>query len=178
MKKEIILGVTGSISIYKSLELIRELKEKNFNVTVIMTKEAQELLKPLTFQTISENTVYTELFLPLKEFNPLHTSLAEKGDLILICPATANIIGKIAQGICDDLLTCTILSTKKPVMFCPAMNENMYKNEIVQGNIRKLKRMGYKFVGPVKGKLVCGKIGMGHLAPLPKIVEEVLRIIR
>jgi len=178
MKKEIILGVTGSIAIYKSLDLISLLKEKKFNVTVIMTKEAQKFVKPLAFQTISENLVYTEMFIPPKEIDPLHVRLAEKADLVLICPATANIIGKIAQGICDDLLTCTVFSTKSPVIFCPAMNENMYKNKIVQENILKLKKFGYKFIEPVKGRLACGKIGIGHLAPLPKIVEEVIRTLK
>ncbi|MCM8798470.1 MAG: bifunctional 4'-phosphopantothenoylcysteine decarboxylase/phosphopantothenoylcysteine synthetase, partial [Candidatus Omnitrophica bacterium] len=140
----------------------------------IMTKEAQELIRPLTFQSISENPVYTEMFLQGKDFNYAHIRLAEKGALILVCPATANIIGKIAQGICDDLLTCTIFSTQAPVIFCPAMNENMYQNKIVQENIQKLKKLGYEFVGPVKGRLGCGKIGLGHLAPLPQIVQAVV----
>lgn len=174
MKKEIVLGVTGSIAIYKSLDLIGLLKEKGFNITVIMTKEAQELITPLTFQVVSENAVYTEMFIPVKEFNLLHIRLAEKGDLVLICPATANIIGKVANGICDDLLTCTIFSTKVPVIFCPAMNENMYQNRIIQTNIQRLKSLGYEFVGPVKGRLACGKIGLGHLAPLSRIVEAVV----
>ncbi|MGE4357618.1 MAG: flavoprotein [Candidatus Omnitrophota bacterium] len=174
MKKEIILGVTGSIAIYKALDLIRLLKEKNFNVSVIMTKEAEELIKPLTFQTISNNPVYTAMFLPRQESNPLHIRLAERGDLLLICPATANIIGKIAHGICDDLLTSTVISTRAPVLICPAMNENMYKNKIVQENIQKLKKLGYVFVGPVKGRLACGETGLGHLAPLEEIVEAVV----
>ncbi|MCM8778204.1 MAG: hypothetical protein NC898_00150 [Candidatus Omnitrophica bacterium] len=175
MKKEIILGVTGSIAIYKSLELINLLKNKGFNITVIMTKEAEELIKPLTFQVVSENPVFREMFLPVKENALLHIHLADKGDLILICPATANIIGKIAGGISDDLLTCTIFSTKAPVIFCPAMNTQMYKNKIVQENIRKLEKMGYEFIGPVKGRLACGKVGLGHLAPLEMIVEGVLK---
>ncbi|MCM8783862.1 MAG: hypothetical protein NC818_03685 [Candidatus Omnitrophica bacterium] len=178
MKREVVLGVSGSIAIYKSLDLINLLKEKGLNISVIMTKEAEELIKPLTFQTLSHNPVYTEMFSPPQENNPLHIRLAERGDLILICPATANIIGKIAHGICDDLLTCTVISTKAPVLICPAMNENMYKNKIIEENIRKLKNFGYKFIEPVKGKLACGKTGIGHLAPLTQIVAEVFALLK
>lgn len=173
-KKEIILGVTGSVAVYKSLELISRLKAKDFNVTAVMTKEAQEFITPLSFQTLCENPVYTEMFVLPQEFALAHVSLADKADLILVCPATASIIGKLASGICDDLLTCTVVSSKAPVVICPAMNDNMYKNKIVQENIAKLKKHGYRFVGPIQGRLACGRLGIGHLAPLKDIIQSVL----
>lgn len=179
MKKnrEIVLGVCASIAIYKSLEVIRRLKEEGFSVSVIMTKEAQGFIKPILFEHISQNKVYTELFSLPSAWETEHISLAEKASLILIVPATANIIAKTAAGICDDLLTCVILATKAPVLFCPAMNENMYKNKITQENIKKLKNLGYKFLGPIKGRLACGKIGLGHLIEVETIVKEVKNLL-
>ncbi len=174
-KKEIILGVTGSIAIYKALDLIGQLKGKGFNITVIMTQEAQELIKPLTFQIISGNQVYTDMFTPLKEYSLAHISLAQKAEIVLICPATANIIGKLAHGICDDLLTATVISTRADTIICPAMNENMYKNSIVQANIAKLKKSGIEFIPPVKGRLACGMEGVGHLAALEGIIKAVVQ---
>jgi phosphopantothenoylcysteine decarboxylase/phosphopantothenate--cysteine ligase len=177
-KKEIVLGVTGSIAIYKSLDLINLLKARGFNITVIMTEEAQELIRPLTFQTISGNQVYTDMFTLSKDFDLAHISLADKADLILLCPATANIIGKLANGICDDLLTCTVVSSPAPVIICPAMNDKMYRNPAVQKNIATLKTHGYKFVGPVKGKLACGRVGIGHLAPPEEIVQVIVHELK
>ncbi|MCM8757709.1 MAG: hypothetical protein NC900_00265 [Candidatus Omnitrophica bacterium] len=171
-KKEIILGVTASIAIYKACELIRRLREIGFNVTVVMTKEAKRLILPLLFENLSGNRVYSELF-KKDDFDIKHISLAERADLVLIAPATANIIGKIASGIADDLLSCIILATRAKVIFCPAMDENMYNNKVVQENIRKLKSYGYKFIGPEKGKLASGKIGRGRLADLDNIIKEV-----
>lgn len=178
-KREIILGVTGSIAAYKSGDLIRRLQDAGFNISVVMTKEAEEFITPLTLETLSGNRVYRKMFEQAKENWEIdHISLAEKAELVLIAPATANIIGKIAFGICDDILTCTVISTKAPVVICPAMNETMYKNKIVQENIKKLQTLGYKFVEPVKGKLACGKIGEGCLAPIEVIVEEIKKILR
>lgn len=178
-KKEIILGVTGSIAAYKSCDLIRRLQEAGFNISVIMTKEAEEFITPLTLETLSGNRVYRQMFDQARENWEIdHISLAEKADLVLIAPATANIIGKIAYGIADDILSCTVISTKAPVVICPAMNEAMYKNKIVQENIRKLQGVGYKLVGPVKGRLACGKTGEGCLAPVDKIVDEVKKILK
>lgn len=182
-KREIILGVTGSIAIYKSLDLINRLRAKNFNITVVMTEEAQELIRPLTFQIISGNPVYAEMFIPVGKPSTsttlkaslAHISLADKADLILICPATANIIGKLACGICDDLLSTTVISSRARIVICPAMNENMYKNTLVQENIARLKKIGVKFIPPVKGKLACGKVGLGHLAPLEEIARVVIQ---
>ena len=177
-KKNIILGVTASIAIYKACEIIRRLKEEGFLVTVVMTPEAEELIRPIIFQSLSGNKVYCGLFDMPQAREIEHVSLAEKADLVLIAPATANIIGKIASGISDDLLTCIVCATKASVLFCPAMNENMYKNKITQENIKKLKSLGYKFVEPIKGRLACGKIGIGCLAEVEAIIKEVKKILK
>lgn len=171
--KNIILGITASIAIYKACDLIRRLKEENFQVTAVMTLEASELIRPIVFKSLTGNQVYRGLFSEPETGQIEHVSLAEKADLVLIAPATANIIGKVANGICDDLLTCVVAATKAPVLICPAMNENMYKNKIIQDNIKKLKARGYKFLGPVEGKLACGERGMGCLAAVELIVKEV-----
>lgn len=171
--KNIILGVTASIAIYKACEIVRRLKEEGFSITVVMTPESEEFMKPIVFQSLSANKVYSGLFDVPELFEIEHVSLAEKADLVLIAPATANIIAKIAHGICDDLLTCVCCATEAPVLICPAMNERMYKNKITQANIAKLKSLGYKFVEPRRGRLACGKIGMGCLAEVETIVREV-----
>lgn len=171
--KNIILGVTASIAIYKACEILRKLRAEGFSVTVVMTKEAEELIKPALFQGLSGNKVYRGLFSEPQSWEIEHVSLAQNADLVLVAPATANIIGKISSGICDDLLTCIICATKAAVLISPAMNENMYQNKIVQENIKKLKSLGYKFVEPIKGRLACGKIGMGCLAEVETIIKEV-----
>ncbi|MFA4889322.1 MAG: flavoprotein [Candidatus Omnitrophota bacterium] len=176
-KKNIILGVSASIAIYKACEILRRLQAEGQAVTVIQTPEAQELIKPIVFQSLSGNKVYADLFSSPEAWEIEHISLAEKADLVLIAPATANIIAKIAGGICDDLLTCVVCATKAPVMICPAMNEGMYLNKITQGNIEKLKKLGYKFVAPRKGRLACGSVGAGCLAEVELIIKEVKKII-
>lgn len=176
-KKEIILGVTASIAIYKACEILRALKEKGFSVTVVMTKEAEELIRPVVFQSLSGNKVYCGLFEPQQDYEIEHVSLAEKAGLVLIAPATANIIAKIAAGLCDDLLTCIICATTAPILVAPAMNDNMYLNKLTQMNIEKLKQLGYKFIGPGKGRLANGKIGLGHLACTEEIIKEVKKHI-
>ena len=175
--KNIILGVTASIAIYKACELLRRLREARFAVTVIQTRESEELIKPIVFESLSGNKVYRGLFETPEAWDIEHVSLAAKADLILVAPATANIIAKIAGGICDDMLTCTICAAKAPVLFAPAMNTNMYSNKITQANIAKLQSLGYKFVGPRKGKLACGDTGIGCLAEVEAIVKEVHKLI-
>jgi len=176
-EKNIILGVTASIAIYKACDIVRRLKEQGFSVTVVMTKEAEELIKPIVFQSLSGNKVYSGLFETPEAWEIEHVSLAESASLILIAPATANIIAKISSGICDDLLTCVICATKAPVLICPAMNDNMYKNKITQQNINKLKSLGYRFVEPKTGSLACGKTGIGCLAEVEAIIKEVKKIL-
>jgi len=177
--KNIILGVTASIAAYKACDIIRRLKERDLSVTVIMTKDAEEFITPLTLQTLSGNKVHRGMFdLASEEYNVEHVSLADKADAILVAPATANIIGKVANGLCDDLLSCVIMATKAPVVFAPAMNDGMYSNKILQDNIAKLKNAGYKFIGPIKGKLANGKMGIGHLAEVDTIVKETATVIK
>jgi phosphopantothenoylcysteine decarboxylase/phosphopantothenate--cysteine ligase len=175
--KNIILGVTASIAIYKACDILRRLRDEGFSVTVVMTKEAEELIRPVVFQSLSGNPVYRGLFDEPKSWEVEHISLAQKASLILVAPATANIIAKVSCGICDDLLTCIISATDAPVVFAPAMNENMYKNRITQENIKKLKVLGYRFIEPRVGRLACGKVGVGCLAEVEAIVKEVKRLI-
>lgn len=176
-QKNIILGVTASVAIYKACDIIRRLKDAGFAVTVIQTKESEELIKPVLFESLSGNKVYQGLFTSPEAWEIEHVSLAKKADLILVAPATANIIAKISGGICDDLLTCVICASRAPVLIAPAMNENMYKNKITQGNIGKLKSLGYKFVEPISGKLACGDVGVGCLANVETIIQEVKKNI-
>lgn len=177
-KKTIILGVTGSIAAYKACEITSLLKKEGFDVRVVLTKEAKEFVTALTLQTLSQNKVVEDMFEPLEEWDPLHTSLARRADLVLIAPATANVIAKLASGICDDILTCTVFAADRPVVIAPAMNDKMYKHKITQDNIVKLKKIGYRFIGPIKGHLACGCEAMGHIAPPKDIVAEVKRLMK
>lgn len=170
--KKIILGVCGGIAAYKAVELLRLLTKAGGDVHVIMTDAAREFVAPLTFQTLSANPVNTELFNLISEQEIGHISLADRADLFIIAPATANIIGKIAAGIADDMLTTTVMATKAPVLFAPAMNVNMYTNAIYQENEQKLQRLGYLFVPPVSGSLACGWQGEGKLAAPETIFES------
>ena len=174
--RSIILGVTGSIAAYKACEIICLLTKSDIDVRVILTKEGREFITPLTLQTLSRNKVLTDIFEPLSDWDPIHTSLPDRAGCVLIAPATANVIGKLAGGICDDILTCVVFATKTPILIAPAMNEKMYKHEITQGNIAKLKKIGYKFIGPVKGRLACGCVDMGRLADVKEIAGEAQRL--
>lgn len=178
MKKEIILGITGSIAAYKACDIINILRRQGNNVTVIMTREAKEFISPLTLQTLSNNKVYCDMFELPTEWNPLHTSLADKADLILIAPACANTIGKIADGLCDDLLTCVVLASDAKLLVAPAMNEKMYRHPSVQENIKTLKARGVKFIGPIKGPLACGHDAVGHIADIDTIIAEVKKSLK
>ncbi len=177
---KIVLGITGSIAAYKACDIIREFKKKNNEVICIMTSAAKEFITPLTLATLSENPVYDDIFYFSKNYNSKikHIDLSQDCDLILVVPATANIIGKIASGIADDLLTATVMASKKPVLFAPAMNKNMWENNIVKENVVKLKKFGYKFVGPKKGLLACGDYGDGHIEDTEKIVNEAISLLK
>ncbi len=177
-KKEVILGVTGSIAAYKACEVINRLRERGANVTVVMTKDAEEFITPLTLQSLSGNKLIRSLFELPDNINPSHICLAQKASLVLIAPATANVIAKLSAGIADDALSCLCLSTSAPIIICPAMNEKMFKHKITQGNISRLKKTGYSFVGPKKGHLVCGGRGIGHLAEVEKIVQQTLKALK
>ena len=161
--KCVILGVTGGIAAYKAAELLRLLVKAGAEVHVVMTRSAQEFVTPLTFQTLSGNPVHTELFNLIQEQEIGHISLADRADLVLVAPATANLIGKVANGLADDLLTTTIMATRAKVLFAPAMNSNMWENPIYRKNQEKLEGFGYHFVEPVYGDLACGWQGQGKL---------------
>lgn len=176
--KLVILGVTGSIAAYRACDITNFLRKESFEVQALLTKEGKEFITPLTLQTLSKNRVIEDMFESPGEWNPLHTSLADRAALILIAPATANIIAKLANGICDDILSCVVFATKAPVLIAPAMNDNMYNHKIVQANIARLKAVGCKFIGPVKGMLACGRFDLGHIADTENIVKEVKRLLK
>jgi len=167
--KVIVVGITGGIAAYKTAELVSRLKKQGHEVHIIMTQSAQYFVAPLTFRTLSGNPVVTDLFAEPGTWNVQHVSLAEQADLIAVVPATANIIGKVAHGLADDMLTTTIMAAKSPVVFAPAMNVNMYQNPIVQNNISRLKELGYYFIEPGTGRLACGTEGKGRLAEIDDI---------
>ncbi|MDF2521836.1 MAG: phosphopantothenoylcysteine decarboxylase [Clostridia bacterium] len=172
--KNIVLGVSGGIAAYKACELTSRLKKLNANVDVIMTKSAAEFVTPLTFQSLSLNQVVTDMFDKPKYWEIEHISLAKKADIVVIAPATANVIGKLANGIADDMLTTTVMASKAIKLIAPAMNTNMYENPVVQKNIETLKQLGYVFVEPGEGRLACGDIGKGKLAE-PEVIELAIK---
>lgn len=172
--KNVIVGVCGGIAVYKVADLVSRLKKQNANVDVIMTENATKFVSPLTFQTLASSPVYVDMFAEPKHYDVEHISLAKKADVFIIAPATANVIGKIANGIADDLLTTTIMATKAKVIFAPAMNTNMYLNPIVQKNISYLKELGYEFIDPGTGLLACKDYGPGRMAEPEDIVEYII----
>ena len=175
--KKILLAVTGGIAAYKSAELIRLFIKNDAQVKVLMTKNAQEFITPLTLQTLSSHPVYRETFSLIKDFDIAHIALAQEADILVIAPATANIIGKIAAGLADDLLTTVVMATKAPVLICPSMNTNMYESVIVRENIQKLTSRGYHMMEADSGELACKSEGAGRLPELSNIVEEVKSIL-
>ncbi len=175
--KNIVVGVTGGIAAYKTVDVVSQLKKRGANVYVVMTKSATEFVTPLTFQTLSKNRVITDMFEKNISVEVEHISLAVKADAYLICPATANILGKVANGIADDFLSTNIMATKAPVIFACGMNDNMYDNPIVQENIAKLKKYGYYFVEPEYGFLACGTSGKGRLAPTSVLLDNLENVL-
>ena len=173
----IVLGVSGGIACYKAVELVRLLVKDGLSVQVIMTRGAMEFVTPLTFQTLSSNPVATDTFSLTQESQIGHINLADAAELFVIAPATANIIGKIANGIADDLLTTVVMATQAPLLLAPAMNIHMYANPIVQENLRKLSRVGYHLLEPAEGFLACGYEGKGRLPEPEKIAEEIHRLL-
>lgn len=171
--KTVVLGVTGCIAAYKACEIVSALRKKDANVVVIMTPHATEFVQPLSFETLSGNRVVTDLFDRDFDFEVEHVSLAKKADVFVIAPATANTIGKIANGIADDMLTTTIMACKAPKIVCPAMNTNMYENENTVENIERLKKQGYKIIEPISGRLACGDVGKGKMAEPETIVKAI-----
>lgn len=176
-KKTLVLGVTGSIAAYRACELVSLLVKQDIDVHVVMTKGASEFVAPLTFQTLSQNPCLTDIF--TKEFyaRTVHIHFAETADLVVIAPCDANVIGKLAHGIADDLLTTLVLAAKAPVFVAPAMNVQMYENPVVQENIRALQKRGVKLIEPDEGRLACGSEGMGKLAGVERIYEEIIHFL-
>lgn len=176
-KPKIILGVTGSIAAYKGAEIASLLVKKNYQVITILTANATKLVSPQTFSTLTGNAVITDLFHPPAQFDPAHIAVAEGASLLLIAPATANIIAKLAHGIADDALSTTAISVTCPCVIAPAMHTTMYENKVVQENITKLKRLGYHFVGPVRGRLATGTIGIGRMSEPQDIVAACEKLL-
>ncbi|MDR3207158.1 MAG: phosphopantothenoylcysteine decarboxylase [Oscillospiraceae bacterium] len=174
----LLLGVTGSVAAYKAAELANRFTKDGHEVDVILTRAAALFVTPLTFQTLTRRKVYTDLFGGFDATDVRHVSLAQGADLALIAPATANLIGKLAGGLADDMLT-TVLTAfyPKPALIAPAMNTAMYQNPIVQGNIAKLAGFGYRFIEPREGRLACGDCGKGALAETGDIVRAVYEAV-
>lgn len=169
--KEVVLGVTGGIAAYKACEIVRELRKESANVHPILTASGAQFITPLTLQTLAKNPVVTDLFNLISESEIGHISLAQRAHLMLIAPATANVIGKIRNGIADDMLSTVVMATAAPVLLAPAMNSQMYASAAVRENISVLKERGFHFVEPDEGELACGTVGPGRLADVEKILE-------
>jgi phosphopantothenoylcysteine decarboxylase/phosphopantothenate--cysteine ligase len=175
--KTIVLGITGSIAAYKAAEIASQLTQAGAKVSVIMTEEAIQFMSPVTFRAITGRPVITEMFDLASEFSIEHVSLAEAADIVVIAPATANIIAKLAAGIADDMLCCTVLATKAPVLIAPAMETNMYNNPVTQDNLSKLKARDFVIIAPATGWLASGKEGLGRLADINDIIGNIRQVL-
>ena len=179
MMKNIVLGVTGSIAAYKACDIANDLTKGGYSVKVIMTEAGQKFVTPLSFMTLTKNRVYTDTFDNQDPAAVEHIALAGEADMILIAPASADIIAKIAHGIADDMLSTTVLALRdKPLVLCPAMNTNMYENPATQGNIEILKERGVIFIEPKEAYLACGTVGKGALASVGDIVGRVKELLK
>ena len=175
--KTIVLGVTGSIAAYKIANLASMLVKLNADVHVIMTQNATRFITPMTFETLTNNKCIVDTFDRNFNFDVKHVSLAKLADVFLVAPCTANVIGKVANGICDDMLTTTIMATKAPVIFSPAMNTGMWENRILQDNLMKLKDCGYHIIEPIEGRLACGDMGSGKMPSEEVLLEHLLLFV-
>ena len=177
-RKCVVLGVTGGIAVYKACEVLRLLQKQGIDVYVVMTKNACQFVSPLTFETLSGHPVVVDTFDRPATWEVEHIALAKRADLFLIVPATANIIGKMACGIADDMLSTTVMATRAPVMIAPAMNTGMWENPVVQENIGRLTARGVHIVSPASGYLACGDTGAGKLEEVSVIAERALRVLK
>ena len=175
--KTVVLGITGSIAAYKAADIASKLTQAGARVEVVMTESATKFIAPLTLRSITSRPVVTNMFELASEFSVEHIALAEAADVVAIAPATACIIAKLAAGISDDMLTCVVLATEAPIILAPAMNVNMFQNSITQDNLAKLKARGFTIVDPIYGRLASGKIGLGRLAEVDKIVGTIEQVI-
>ena len=173
---EVVLGITGSIGAYRAGDIVRRLRDAGYAVTCVLTQRATKFIAPLTLQVLSERKAHTDLFDP-ENRHVTHTMLADHARLVLVAPATANIIGKFANGLADDVLSCILLATRAKVLFAPAMNVHMWQHPTVQRNVTTLKRLGVRFIGPDVGKLACGYEAIGHLAETEEILQMVKQMV-
>ena len=178
--QKIILGVTGSIAAHKAADLASLLTKAKCNVRTVMTADAQRFITPLPFKTLTRNPVVTDLYDEDEGWQPTHIELADAADLLIIAPATANVIAKLAHGIADDALTCIALALnpKAKILVAPAMNGKMWRHAATQANVTTLKNRGVKFIGPDEGLLACGYEGIGRLWPVEKIAAAALKLLR
>ena len=175
--KNIVLGVTGSIAVYKAADIASKLTQKGLCVDVIMTKAAMQFVTPLTFRSITHRPVVTDMFEPASEFSVEHVALAERADVVVIAPATADAIAKLAAGIADEMLFSTVLATRAPVILAPAMDVGMWQNSITQENLTKLRSRGFTIVGPGYGRLASGLVGMGRLIENEEILGTIYHVL-
>ena len=178
LKKRFVVGVTGSIASYKSADLVSALRDAGGEVTVVMTQAATKFLAPLTLETLSGRRVVTDLFSPEENLEPVHTRLANWADMVVIYPASAKVIGKIAHGICDDALTCVVIATHAQVLMAPAMNDKMYQHQAVKNNIKIVRSMSVHLVEPEKGKLACGYEGVGRVAAVDTVLNRIKKVFK
>jgi len=174
----VVIGITGGIAAYKVPQLVGALREAGCDVRVVMTEEAQRFVSLLVLQKLSRNPVGCGLFGEVEARDVEHVALAERADAVVIAPATANTIGKLANGICDDLLTCVVTATRAPVLLAPAMNDAMWANKAVQANVERLKKWKYGFIGPERGRLASGRQGLGRMSDIDAIARAALRLAR
>jgi phosphopantothenoylcysteine decarboxylase/phosphopantothenate--cysteine ligase len=175
--RTIVLGITGGIAAYKAADIASKLTQAGAKVETVMTEASTRFITPLTLRNITHRPVVTDMFEPASEWSEQHVALAEVADAVLIAPATANTIAKLAAGIADDMLGCIVLATESPVIVSPAMNDIMYHNSITQENIAKLKARGFTFIEPEYGRLASGKMGQGRLPDTPKIIKVVEEVL-
>ncbi len=176
---KVILGVSGGVAVYKAVDLASKLTAAGTLVDTVMTENACRFVLPKSFEAVTGRTVYTSLWENPTDFQIGHISLADSADIAVIAPATANIIGKVANGICDDLLSTTLCACwQKKVLFAPAMNEKMWLNPSVQQNAKKLKEMGFEIIGPEKGRLACGTEGIGRMSEVPDIIARLEKMTK
>jgi len=173
----ILLGVSAGIAIYKVADLASALTRRGDQVYTLMTRNALKFITPLTFRAVTRQPVFTDTFEEDPEYRPEHISLADWGQVLVIAPATADLIGRIAAGLGDDILTTTILAWQRPVILAPAMNDRMWANAIVRANVEKLQALNYTLVGPEEGRLACGSFGTGRLAENGLIIEAIDRVL-
>ena len=175
--KTVLLVITGSIAAYKIPDLIQTLREEGARVVSVLTEAAKKFVTPLVVRAVSGEAVYDDFFTVHSPYDVIHTSLAELADLILVAPASANFIARIAAGLANDLASSIILAADRPVLLAPAMNDQMYRNSLTQENIQKLKKLGFQFTDPIEGHLICGKEALGHISEPETIIDRVVEIL-